>query len=587
VLARWGADASRSRFVTRFSPAAWAWAAIAALLLVGAALLAYETRRTTFWADEWNWILTRRGGGLGTFLDPHNSHFSLVPVVIYKLLFAIVGLRHYWPYRGVLIATDLACALLVFVYARSRVGAYLAFLAAALILFFGPGWQDILWPFQMAWLIAIGAGIGALLSLDRRDRLGDVGACVLLGVSLASAGPGLAVAVGMVVEVLQRRRWRDLWIIAIPIGLYALWWVGYQQATFARHAIVLLPRFVFDSAGGVLSSLAGLSGTNVLAGTGSFLTWGAPLLALGLGAMAWRLHRLGSIPPRVLTLLAASLGFWLLTGIGRAYITAGPLVLTATGDESRYLYIGAVLVTLLAVELARGYAPSLRVGLGAGALVAAAIVSNFGPLRDGARLLQSQAQVTDAELGTLNISRAIVKPDYVSHGFIFGIVTARAWFAAEKDLGSQAATPAQIASFPGYPQEAADSQLISIQQLGLKAVNGTSPADHGPAPAIDSVASGTVSTSGGCVTYRPAAYLPAGYGNALALTVPLGGVLIRDDGNVAATVSVRRFSSQFEELGTLAAKASATLQIKPDLAPEPWHVQVSAGAPLIVCALRG
>src|SRR5438445_181195 len=167
-------------------------------MLAAAVLLAHDTRGTTFFQDEWRWILERRGNSLATFLDPHNQHLSLIPVTIYKLLFATVGLRHYWPYRAVVTAAHLACVPLVFVYARPRVGAYLALLAAALILFFGPGWQDILWPFQMAWLIAVAAGVGALLLLDRRDRAGDIGACALLGVALASAGPGLAVAVGLV-----------------------------------------------------------------------------------------------------------------------------------------------------------------------------------------------------------------------------------------------------------------------------------------------------------------------------------------------------------------------------------------------------
>lgn len=56
----------------------------------------HENRGTTFFQDEWSWILTRHGGGLATFSEAHNEPW-LVPVAICKLLFAIVGLRHYWP----------------------------------------------------------------------------------------------------------------------------------------------------------------------------------------------------------------------------------------------------------------------------------------------------------------------------------------------------------------------------------------------------------------------------------------------------------------------------------------------------------
>ena len=558
--------------------------ALAALLLLGGAFLAYETRGTTFWNDEWEWILTRRGGGLATFLDPHNSHFSLIPVVIYKLLFATAGLHHYWPYRAVLTTADLVCALLVFVYVRSRVGGYLALLAAALILLFGPGWQDTLWPFQMAWLIAVAAGIGALLLLDRRDRAGDVGASVLLMVSLASAGPGLAVAAGLVVDVLQRRRWRELWIVAVPVALYVLWWAGYQHTVLSRHALLLLPRFVFDAAAGVLSAVAGLAQVNVSADTGTYLTYGPALLLLSAFAVIWRFRRLGHIPPRALTLLAVVLAFWILTAIGRAYVSVGSVVFTSSGDESRYLYVGAVFVILLASELARGYSPSLPAAALVAVLVVAAVVSNLEVLRDGARLLQTQAQLTDAELGALDLSRPIVKPSYVSHGFIFGIVTAGGWFAAEKALGSIASTPAQIATLPDGARQAADSQMISIQQLALHPGPVAPRIRPRTPPRVDAVESGTASVRGACVTYRPAAYTAAGAISALQVIVPTGGILLRD-ASAPATVSVRRFSTQFDQLGALAPDTSAILRIAPDLAPQPWHLQIAADGPIVACGL--
>src|SRR5919199_2460546 len=135
-----------------------AWIALAGLLAIAAVLLVHETRGTSLWFDEWTWALTRRGGDLDTFLKPHQGHLSLVGVIVYKALFATVGIDHSAPYRVVVTACHLACVALLFVYASRRVGGVLALLAAALILFFGPGWPDILWPFQLSWLIALGAG---------------------------------------------------------------------------------------------------------------------------------------------------------------------------------------------------------------------------------------------------------------------------------------------------------------------------------------------------------------------------------------------------------------------------------------------
>jgi hypothetical protein len=565
------------------APAWWALIGLAALLVAGGAVLAYETRGTTFWADEWSWIVGRRSGGAGTFLQPHNQHLSLVPVAVYKLLFATAGLRHYAPYRAVLIACDLACAALVFAYVRRRLGGFLALLAAALILFFGPGWQDILWPFQIGWLIAIGAGVGALLVLDRGDRRGDIGAAILLMTSLGSASLGLAIAVGVAVDVLQRRRRRDWWIFLAPLAVYALWWVLYQHTSFNRHALSLLPRFVFDAAAGVLSSLTGLASIDVSHDTGDYLTWGAPLLVIAVGAIIWRLLRRGA-PPRAPTLLAILLSFWILTGLARAYSGFGKLALAATGDESRYLYVGAVFAILLASELLRGRRPSLWAGVVAAVLVAAAVVSNIAPLGDGARLLQSQANSTAALLEAIDVERPVVSPGYVSNGFFFGTVTARGWFSAKRDLGSPFAEQ-RLSSLSAIARLDADAQLIKIQGLGLTATRAVAqPVGLGPA-SVEAAVGGAAVSHGPCTVFRPAVYTPSGSQSLLQVTVPSGGLLV-EAGRAAVSVSARRYSSQFLALGTVAGYGSAALRPRRDLSSVPWHAQLESGAPFSACSLR-
>ncbi|HZU60404.1 MAG TPA: hypothetical protein VE983_05530, partial [Solirubrobacteraceae bacterium] len=165
--------------------------ALVLAMVVAAALVIHLTRGTTFWFDEWNWALYRRTGGLHSLLVPYNGHFSLIPLVIYRVLFATAGAGNYLPYRIMIVLGDLVCAGLLFLYVRRRVGGYLALLAALLILFLGPAWQNLLWPFQIAWLIALAAGMGAFLLLDRQDTPGDALACLLLIVSLASTSVGV------------------------------------------------------------------------------------------------------------------------------------------------------------------------------------------------------------------------------------------------------------------------------------------------------------------------------------------------------------------------------------------------------------
>src|SRR5205085_6541317 len=118
--------------------------------------------------------------------------------------------------------------------------------------------------------------------LDRADRVGDVGACVLLGVSLASSGLGPAFAVAIAVDVLWgRRRWRQAWIVAAPLAVYALWWIAYQDENFFRlHNVVGAPGYVADAAAGAISSLAGLPEATALPPPDNPVAWGRPLAVL-------------------------------------------------------------------------------------------------------------------------------------------------------------------------------------------------------------------------------------------------------------------------------------------------------------------
>lgn len=276
---------SRMRWRTALLTPASAWVLLAGLLIATGALLYYETRGTTLWFDEWTWLLHRRADSLASYLDTHNGHLSLIPIAIYKLLFATAGIRSSAPYRVLVIIAHLSCCLLLFVYARRRVGAFLALVTTTVLLLFGPGWENLLWPFQITWLTSLGAGLGALLALDRHDRAGDLAACVLLIVSLASSGIGVPIVIGVILELaLVRRRRRDAWIVGVPVLLYALWWIGYQHTTFVRHDIVVAPNFVYTSASATLAAIAGLGGSTGFDGQGTLMTWGPPLLFVALAA---------------------------------------------------------------------------------------------------------------------------------------------------------------------------------------------------------------------------------------------------------------------------------------------------------------
>lgn len=556
-------------------------------MAVAAAVILHETRGTTLRVDEWVWALQRRGHGLGTFLEPHNGHFSLVPLVLYKALFATVGIEHYAPYRVMIVVAHLLCTGLLFVYASRRIGEVAALLPAALLLTLGPGWQDILWPFQVAWLISLAAGLGALLALDRGDRRGDVTACVLAALSLASCGLGIPIALGLLAELLWgRRARRDAWIVAGPLALYVVWWLGYQETDFWRHNVVLAPRFAADAVGGALAAVTGLSDQHYANGTiidgGAGVAWGPPLALAGAALLIWRLAALRPVPARVLTVLAMGAAFWLLTGLQRSNLI--------NPDASRYVYVGALFVLLLAVELVRGVV--LRRGVVALVACAAAlaIVANVGDLRSGARFLRSEGPVVRADLGALELARASVPPGYVATHFPgtpFVAMNAAGYFAAARDYGFHAYSAAEIAAAPEPARLAADGELVSLLRLSVQQGGAASAVGAGAPPRIDAVTGGTARIQGGCVRFRPAAARAAATPAGLAVTVPAGGLALAAAGS-PATVAVRRFAVTFprDPLARLAPGGSGTLRPGADRATQPWHVRLTSEAGAGACALR-
>jgi hypothetical protein len=588
--------APRARSAALLHSDAAPWAALAALLILTGALLLHETRGTTILLDEWTWLLHRRGDSLSSFLASHDGHMSLIPVAIYKLLFATVGLRHSGPYRAVMISEHLAICALVFIYARPRVGSLLALAATTLILLFGPGWEDLLWSFQITWNTSLLAGLAALLALERRDRRGDVAACALLVISLASSGIGVPIVLGAALEVVlvRRRAPREWWVVGVPILLYAAWAVAYQSTIITRHALVAAPSFVATGLASTFGGLAGLGGTTGVDGPGTLMTWGPALLLGAVALAAWRLIRLGRLEPRVASLATTLLSFWVITAVNR-FVFADPY-------SSRYLYVSALFVVLLAAELARGIAVSWWVKGLIVVLVAAAVISNFGALRAAGREVRADGQTTVADLGAVEIGRPVVPQGYVIRdvpGWPVLVVPAAAYFAASRAVPMLADTPAQIAAEPESVRETVDDELIHIHRLALVPAGpgqhaGTpsatpvpaGPGQHAGTPsAVDMASKGTISVRGGCVTFTPAQVTSAGGSPpAFAVTIPAAGVLIQSTGG-STRVAVRRFADRFQALGTLAGGGAATLVIAPDRSSRQWHLQMVPAGRALACGL--
>jgi hypothetical protein len=87
---------------------------LAFLMALASVVIYRKGLGTTFFFDEWEFVIDRQPWRWDILLTPYNGHLSLLPVLVYKLLFATVGLGPYWVYRLVLLAFHLLCVGLVF-----------------------------------------------------------------------------------------------------------------------------------------------------------------------------------------------------------------------------------------------------------------------------------------------------------------------------------------------------------------------------------------------------------------------------------------------------------------------------------------
>jgi hypothetical protein len=95
----------------------------AALLVVALPVIVFGLADYVwFFRDDWMFIAERELS-LEDVLEPHNAHWTSVPVVAFRALYAAFGLHSYVPYLAVVVTMHLAVvALLRTIMVRATVG---------------------------------------------------------------------------------------------------------------------------------------------------------------------------------------------------------------------------------------------------------------------------------------------------------------------------------------------------------------------------------------------------------------------------------------------------------------------------------
>jgi hypothetical protein len=468
-------------------------------MAVAAILLLYESRDQTIRGDELGYAARLASEPLGhaVFHSPPNKYLIAVPMLLYDAIFNAFGIAVDVPYRIVVTALALLCAGLFFVLARRRLGALLALPPTILLLFFGSGWETLITAIRIPSLIALAAGLGSVIVLERRDRRGDIAAAVLLSVSVASHPIGLSFLAAAGVLVITRPtpdRWTGLWVVAIPAAVFGAWWLFLRPPTtesfIPTHPSDVV-RFTVDSWTSITAHASGLAG---VIGQPTFDQKVAQVAAgalfagvLATAAIWWR-----RAPSSFWAALVALLVLMASTRLSPGGGLRSP-------QEVRYLYPEAILFLLVVVETAA--LARLRTGaaLALAGVLLLGFAYNLDQLRGGGGYAREKSQEALGQYSAYEIAGSSLDPSYKPDEFA---PSAGEYVKAATAFGAVSDSSTALLSAPPVERQNADAALAGSLGIALTPIAKV-PRAETPPPRLVKSLWGQAERRRGCIRLQP------------------------------------------------------------------------------------
>jgi hypothetical protein len=525
-----------------------------------------QTRGATFSTDEYLYFVVNRGFHLKTLLSPHNGNFMFVVRVLYAAIFKAFG-PNFTIFRALLFVEVCVAGGLFYALVRRRVGPVVGLTLTLPLLFLGSSADVAISTIGVQHVLCVILCLGALLALETDSRAGDIGACVLLTLAVATYSIAFAFIGGVAVAVLMREdRWRRIWIPAVPVAVYLLWLVaapkytgvGYLGNTHVSVSnLLLVPSFFADSAAAVSAGVSGLSYDFTQTGPTAVLTnttWGVPLALIGFVALVWRIRR-GGLGRWFWPYLAIPVLFWL------SIVLAIEPNRYPTSD--RYIYGGAVAVLLVVAEALRRRKPWNPAVLAA--LLAACVVAlagNIAQMRQDGSVARNSGPRVRAVLTSIELARDHISPSFLPPGLPYQdlLITwgggVKPYLAAvQRNKGSFAFTVPQLRQQTESVKALADRTLAAALRIRLRTLSARS-----------------------ATAAAAAASCQAPLSRHIAARPP--GILLRSTSG--GTVWLRRFAKHHSvSVGTVRPNRLAELAIPRDRSAAPWAVTLPAGVDLV------
>jgi hypothetical protein len=349
----------------------------------------------TFFADEWAFIEGRSLGDPATWWPPHNEHWSTLFILVYRFMVETIGIGSYVPYLVVVEGAHLVVSALVYHLLETSAGPLIALIGGAIVLFFGSGFENLYWGFQMAWGASLALGLCAMVMTNgpASARRAAVVAALLLA-SMATSGIGIVMSIAVGVEWLLVRRWRRFVpVLFIAAAVFLAWFLvagrvglGSTGVSPSLDSLRDIPRSVLQGLSNGFGAITGLPGAGFL------------VLALFVGAAVVAAQR-GRLEPRAIAIVLAVALQYALTSFERAQLYEGVVDYT---DYTRYTYVSGILALVAAgtaigrVELPAAGRRRLATVAVLGSWAAVGLVTNLGLLVLGRDLFMDRAEMTRA-----------------------------------------------------------------------------------------------------------------------------------------------------------------------------------------------
>jgi hypothetical protein len=538
------------------------WIVLTTAMVLSATLVLWLNRDLTFSVDELSWFSTSPHLTFRDAIEPYNGHLVATSRLVYAAIFDVFG-ASYLPFRLLVAGSVVLLSGLIFVFAKLRIGAVTALAPSLVLLFYGSGSVHVLSGNGFTILLALAAGVAALLVIEREDLAGDLGACALLCLAVATYSVGLPFIAGIAVLVLTgANRWRRAWIFVIPAVLYGAWFLWSRNAGASAESHVTLTNLLVVPAWG-LESVA-TNGAALLGLDYDFVTgtpdpaqlhtgWGPVVAVIALIALGWRVWRV-RISKRLWAMLAVAAALWLIQAAAVLREVSSPY-------STRYIFPGTIVILLVAVEAARGTRLGRKGTIVLYGLTALSLATNIALLRDTATNLRATSAVKRADLTAIELSggqlsglKTLLLGGALEATGQGGLATG--YLEAERSYGSPAFTLPELRAQSEAVRSGVDQTLARGLGLRLK------PA---PGPARDCRRIPSEPRQDARFALRP-------------------GETVLNTSGEPGPLRLRRFGSAFSVVaGTLTPGVPMALTVPSDSAPDPWYASTSA-TPLSICA---